>query len=274
MKKLIGMKNIIVLVTLLMYCICSYAQVTLIHQFAEYNIIGLDTYVDAGTPFESIYEPVDCYVFDTDEYGYYSMKIYNLNCQFVKNIDLPTEITRGHGGFSMKYMGRHLVNTDDKMEFFVRLAPRAGQNVQPHCYILNEDGFVIYDFGEGETQFSISSIHKVGNQLRAFFRTPSLGGQRLYALGGTYNPSTMVVSSQYGGFQNPYPNPSSNVITLPYTLHPGEITDLQIFNMSGQLVETFKIGSDFDKIQINISNYPKGIYTYTYKGVTKKFVVQ
>ena len=69
-------------------------------------------------------------------------------------------------------------------------------------------------------------------------------------------------------------NKNLNAAKAPYTLQPGETSQLRVYNMNGQLLETFHIGSDFDKILLNVSNYPKGTYIYTYNGVSKKFVVQ
>ncbi|MBQ3749720.1 MAG: T9SS type A sorting domain-containing protein [Bacteroidales bacterium] len=200
-------------------------------------------------------------------------------------------------------VGRHLINADDKIEMIAgaraeeRYYNEYGQECSEYGYststiIINEDGDIVHDFGHTihyVSDFGVGDlVHKVGNQLRLAAWTDgppyqydeygnivfSTSYLNIYSLGGNYNPSTMATYTQPAGFTNPYPNPSRNTVTLPYTLQPGETSQLRVFNMNGQLLETFHIGSDFDKILLNVSNYPKGTYIYTYNGVSKKFVVQ
>ena len=49
---------------------------------------------------------------------------------------------------------------------------------------------------------------------------------------------------------------------------------MNIFNINGQLIESKKIGYDFDKILLDVSGYAKGMYIYEVKNVSNKFVVK
>ena len=258
----------------------SFAQVTLLHTFGSDEHFNLESATAYGNTMSfggAVYEPLD-YYFCTTSYTSipFTWRIYNSSFQLVKEITLPSSISNGYApDMNVTILGKHLINTDEKIEFCVQLLYTTSQDDynHPHSYIINEDGEIIYDFGiDNNVCFWSGGIHKVGNQLRAIAETGN--GIQIYSLGGNYNPSTMVTYPQQGSFLNPYPNPSRNTISLPYTLQSGETSQLHVFNMNGQLLETFNIGSDFDKILLNVSGYPKGTYIYTYNGVSKKFVVQ
>lgn len=273
------MKKFLLSVLVLACCCMSNAQITLLHTFpGELPQEFLLSYISASPLFEYVQEPLDCYVFV--DIQNYDIKFYNSNFQLVKNPSFSSSPIFYNGSIHIEFysfFGKHLVNTDDKVEILinaqtlVNVDEWGGTTYSSHYYVINEDGDIVCDLGNSE--IIPYTVHKVDNQLRVIGYGPN-GQTEIYALGGNYNPSTMVTYTQRGSFPNPYPNPSRNIITLPYTLPSGETSQLRVFNMSGQLVETFNIGSDFDKIQINVSNYPKGTYIYTYNGVTKKFVVQ
>lgn len=295
------MKKIAITLFVIVFCIISHAQVQLIHSFENID------YDYSQINFETISEPVDCFVIIQGS----SIHIYNPNFVLEKTITLNLSDFSWHPDFHPTIMssiavypvGRHLINADDKIEMIVdaraeeRYYNEYGQECSEYgnstsTIIINEDGDIVHDFGHTiyyVSDFGVGDlVHKVGNQLRfaAFTWGPpyqydeygnivySTSYLNIYSLGGNYNPSTMITYTQPGGFPNPYPNPSRNTVTLPYTLQPGETSQLRVFNMNGQLLETFHIGSDFDKILLNVSNYPKGTYIYTYNGVSKKFVVR
>lgn len=267
-------------------CIVSYAQVQLLHSFSN-----VSQYNHSHLSFETISEPVDCYVIVEG----LSIHIYNSNFVLEKTITFNLSDFSWHPDFhpnvlssmDVSLVGRHLINTDDKIEMIVNVSANeiwyneygdecSRYDKSTSTIIVNEDGDIVHDFGYNVYPYVelgiIYGFHKIGNQLR--LAVCSSEDLNIYSLGGNYNPSTMVTYTQPGSFPNPYPNPSRNIITIPYTLPSGETSQLRVFNMNGQLVETFNIGSDFDKIQINVSNYSKGTYIYTYNNVTKKFVVQ
>lgn len=296
------MKKIACTLFVIVFYIISHAQVQLIHSFeniSDYNYSQIN--------FETISEPVDCYVIIQGS----SIHIYNPDFVLEKTITLNLSDFSWHPDFHPTIMhsiavcpvGKHLINTDDKIEMIVDATAKEiyyneyGEECSRYdrstsTIIINEDGDIVHDFGDRIDYMTDEGgrgiVHKFGNQLRfaAYTSGPpyqydeygniasSTTYLNIYSIGGNYNPSTMITYTQPGGFPNPYPNPSRNTVTLPYTLQPGETSQLHVYNMNGQLLETFHIGSDFDKILLNISNYPKGTYIYTYNGVSKKFVVQ
>ena len=272
------MKKLFLSSFLILFGYLSFAQITLLHTFNNSDGSPIDgTYYGSAMPcFEFVTEPMDCYSFFNRQNN--TIRIYNSNFQLIRECILPASIF-ANGGYLewMEIFGRHIINTDDKIEFLATVYvehPAVTPDEQPiideFYYIINEDGDIIQNCGSNPIY--PHSVHKVGNQLRAYAAVSGL--VRIYSLGGNYNPNSMVTYTQPNRSLNPYPNPSRNTITLPYTLQPGETTQLRVFNMNGQLLETFNIGSDFDKIELNVSDYAKGTYIYTYNGVSKKFVVR
>ena len=295
------MKKIAITLFVIVFCIISHAQVQLIHSFEN-----ISNFYYSQISFETISEPVDCYVIIQG----LSIHIYNPDFVLEKTITLNLSDFSWRPDFHptiMRYVdvcpvGKHLINTDEKIEMIVDATAEEiyyneyGEECSrldnsTSTIIINEDGDIVHDFGDRiyyMTDDGVWGIHKFGNQLRLAAWTDgppyqydeygnivsSTSYLNIYSLGGNYNPSTMATYTQPAGFPNPYPNPSRKTVTLPYTLQPGETSQLRVFNMNGQRLETFHIGSDFDKILLNVSNYPKGTYIYTYNGVSKKFVVQ
>ncbi|MBQ4442419.1 MAG: T9SS type A sorting domain-containing protein [Bacteroidales bacterium] len=293
------MKKILILLSVMCVSLITKGQLNLLHSFQKSDSIWEAVYLDQFNAWEAVLEPVDCYILPFD-IQLSQINIYNQNFVLIKQIDLnnfpvpsplPSVYHTQYPGRMIRCLGKHLINTDDKIEFLVSASFGyvghddifGGDVVYSvgRYLIINEDKEIVYVFDRSlsldpKSNFSIS---KIGNQLVliTFESDYTEGGHsywNIYSLGGNYNPGTMVTYTRMGDYPNPYPNPTQNTITLPYTLHPGETTQLKVFNINGQLMETFNIGGDFDKILLNVNDYPKGTYIYTYNGVSKKFVVQ
>ena len=298
------MKKIVFSIFYVFVLLTSPAQVQLLHSFNQYSNGGNPSCIN----FETVFESVDCYVVATmqgADNSQFQINIYDANFSLLKTINLVlSDFTWGtdfhpslFSSVNVSVVGRHLINTDNKIEMIVDasgyeiVSDEYGEyerSVVSNTIIINEDGELVHDFGFFVSFLtddgSRGVVHRVGNQLRLglFISSPTAYDEygnplyywNIYSLGGNYNPSTMVTYTQSGISPNPYPNPSRNTISLPYMLQPGETSQLRVFNMNGQLLETFNIGSDFDKILLDVSNYPKGTYIYKYNGVSKKFVVQ
>jgi hypothetical protein len=78
---------------------------------------------------------------------------------------------------------------------------------------------------------------------------------------------------------NPYPNPTDNSTTLPFTLPDGENTgEIVLYNMQGNEIRRYKVDRSFSNIILNNSGLPSGNYYYqlvTSQGIlgTKKVIV-
>lgn len=94
----------------------------------------------------------------------------------------------------------------------------------------------------------------------------------IYSLQGIPEKTKDIVAANTNF--NPYPNPANTTISLPYQLSEGENSIMNIYNINGQLIEKKQIGSDFNQILLNVSDYPKGIYLYEVNGQSHKFIVK
>ena len=102
----------------------------------------------------------------------------------------------------------------------------------------------------------------------------------VYGLCGTYFPVSDEEIILNPSVNRLYPNPVKNgSVTLEYSLPKGESTgEILLFNSAGALVNTYKIGYSFKKININTSELNSGNYYYLIKsskgiGETKKMIV-
>jgi hypothetical protein len=79
--------------------------------------------------------------------------------------------------------------------------------------------------------------------------------------------------------QNAFPNPSTDYSVIPYELPQGvNEGEIQLMNMQGKLIRSFRIDHQFENLQINTSQYPHGTYLYQisageYKSGAKKLII-
>ena len=208
------------------------------------------------------------YVYNNDAGCYYTsssitngqVKLYNADFSLYKTINVPNAQV-------VNCVTRNLFNSDRKIEFYV-YTYNTNTGIF-HSYLYNEDGTVIKDFGDGS---SGGGVIKVNGQFKLFVNRllNSTYTTDIYSLPGTVSA---VPSQNVNEMQFPYPNPANSIITLPYQLKQGEISEMHIYNISGKLIETKHIDFVFDKILLNVSNYPKGEYIYEVNGVSNKFIV-
>lgn len=91
-----------------------------------------------------------------------------------------------------------------------------------------------------------------------------------------------IDSNRYAGIQEAYaslaepafPNPACYKVTIPYELGNNASADLQIFTLDGRMVESIKVYANNYSVDVNVVDYPKGVYIYRLNGCANKFVVQ
>lgn len=254
---------------LLLSAFYANAQITLLHTFEEGDI-------SVCSP--TIVEDVGLYYYTTDSiddpanFYYHYTTYYYYNSEFNLYWSRQFKVAR-YSGISL-FPTRHLIDTDDELEFIVSESTMvASGGSRTHNYIMEEDGTIIYDFGEsydGGLEFVL-----VNNEIRLLRGVSYYDGisnhseLEVYGTGGNYSTGEFhLVSSSMA-----YPNPARSNIILPYELSEGETATMSIYNLNGQLIERFEIGSHFNQVQLNINSYSPGIYLYEYKGRSNKFIV-
>lgn len=72
-----------------------------------------------------------------------------------------------------------------------------------------------------------------------------------------------------------YPNPATHTVTIPYEMHQSAPAELQVYDITGRLVETRSINAGAHTIVLDVAAYPAGIYVYRINGSkANKFVVR
>ena len=201
------------------------------------------------------------------------IKLYNTDYSWYKtvNITLPTNYYLS----SVSNFSKKLFNDDNKIEFTVIFCKYEAGSNDFKIKLYNEDGTMLKDFGDHSSTITTNVI-TINKQYKLIIRRHGVNAStEIYSLPGIPPIPPVGVSNQTSNeYQPPFPNPANAIITLPYQLKQGEMSVMNIYNSNGQLIETKQIGSDFDKILLNVSGYTKGMYVYEVNGVSNKFVVE
>lgn len=197
-----------------------------------------------------------------------TVTFYNLDCSIYKIVKI--NYPQGQQYSVPQYVTTNLFNNDDLIEFIYSYTDPI--SLQNHTYLINENGVVLYDFNDE----SIASIFSTpSGQLKLLTSKYDKSTQTL--INTTYSLSAFLPSSvnPIHIVQNiPYPNPSKNIVNLPYQLEQGKQATMNIYNINGKQITTKQIDSSFDKIRLDVSGYTKGMYVYEYNGKKGKFLVE
>ena len=254
-------KTFVILLSLTIFVGKASAQLTLDHTFSEFVV----------SSYQIVDEPIGLY-YNSANLNPNSFHLYNSNYSLYKTVVL--NLPSGYTLSNVFSLGKHLINTDDKAEFFINAS---NSNSTYLSKIVNEDGVVIQELGQGSS--SCSGIYKAGTQLRLNIIKSSVGQNYqvsyqtdVYICHGNYN--AVASFENENTTMQPYPNPTTTLINLPYHIDKGTVSTINIYNINGQLVDSYNIGGDFEMITIDVNNYAKGIYVYEYNGISNRFVVQ
>ena len=120
-------------------------------------------------------------------------------------------------------------------------------------------------------------VIKIGNKPKLVVYHSSINTSQyiydIYSCSGNYTGNSVKLYESDNQLA-PYPNPTTNIINLPYKLEKGTTNVMNIYTINGQFVESYNLGSDFEMITLDVNNYPKGVYVYEYNGKSNKFIVQ
>jgi len=163
-------------------------------------------------------------------------------------------------------------NTDDKIEFIVKY----NSETDSKCVsiIMNEDGneiqrfsnlngrsigfyfwkYLNIEFRNEKNNEKITKIFSIPGNLPC----PFACGQKAAAI-TPISPANEFKEIQVNGF----PNPSSDKVTLAYTLPEGvSFGTLRLYTQTGELVKEFKVSSQMDHLELPVSDYTPGTYYY------------
>jgi hypothetical protein len=232
----------------------------------------------SGSNASDIYEGVNLFLLFTPESN--QLKLYNEDYSLYKTVTLTPPY--GYELLSSPpLISRRLFNTNDKVEFtvlFSESSADADRNNDYNIRIYDEDGKVIKDFGNANS-FSSNVIKLSNGQYKLWLQKSTHNGSNpttykteIYSLPG--DVSISAIKEGVNEYSAPYPNPSNNIVHIPYQLKKGEVSLMRIYNMQGQLLEEKQVDYAFNEILLDVSTYEKGVYVYVVNGVANRFTVE
>ena len=135
--------------------------------------------------------------------------------------------------------------------------------------ILKEDGECIQRWGF-ENQCPMVSLIKIADTYKFVIEVPH--ATYIYSCPGNGEISTSVENVPAKVKRNAYPNPANELVTLPYEANGA--TSMKIYDMQGKLVERKFLDKNKQELQLNVKDYPSGMYFFEVNGETNSFVVQ
>ena len=94
----------------------------------------------------------------------------------------------------------------------------------------------------------------------------------IYSCPGNGETSTSVENVPAKVKRNAYPNPANDLVTLPYDANGA--TSMKIYDMQGNLVERKFLDKSKQELQLNVKDYPSGMYFFEVNGESNSFVVE
>jgi hypothetical protein len=262
------MKKMILTLVIVFATLTSFSQATLLHSFTNHGSDIQPVFQQSIREYVCEVLPEVSYVLgEYDDTGALrGFSVYDASFELTKEIPftLNGEWITSFTGFNVVIAGKHLFNTDDKIEIGLCVRSMYGGGTATTVFI-NEEGEILFC----ENGYLLNGIYRVGNELRFDLVDYSENyNLEIYATQGNLSAEEMVITQQ-----NPYPNPAKFMIALPYTVN-GKATEMHVYDSQGRLVDTKMLSPDADRIHLNVSTYAPGIYVYEYNGVSNKFIVE
>lgn len=94
----------------------------------------------------------------------------------------------------------------------------------------------------------------------------------IYSCPGNGEATTSVENVHAKVKRNAYPNPASDLVTLPYEVDGA--TSMKIYDMQGKLVERKFLDESKQELQLDIKDYTSGMYFFEVNGESNSFIVK
>ena len=193
------------------------------------------------------------------------VNIYNLDGTNYKSLSLPhpTGTTLSTQN-SLIHMSTHLFNDDDLIEIIYEYYISGVYTT----IVVNENLDVLYEFSGLRVESFLSTPN---SETLLIMRNNTWSSHSIYKIAQV---KTGISQTKIQLQKLPFPNPSKTTVNLPYQLSLGQQATMKIFDVNGKSIATKQIDASFDRLQLDVSNYSKGMYLYEYNGKSGKFVVE
>ncbi|HEY9116102.1 MAG TPA: T9SS type A sorting domain-containing protein [Bacteroidales bacterium] len=192
--------------------------------------------------------------------------IYGLDYSLTKTISLtaPSNMFL----YDVAFVSTHVFNDDELMELLVvyyNYEPTSdtGGYYYYTTQVVNESGTVLLDVVNGS--YSDLVIYNNGSlkllvNIYDFAVSLYVLNTEIYGLTGTISSSTPENSEI--SLKNPYPNPASNFVNIPYKLEKDLNAELILLDISGHEVNRSNLTSSSENLLLNTANLKPGQYIY------------
>jgi len=243
-------KILLPFILLLLTTFSSIGQITL---EKDYNGSVLFAYLESNAYYSANYTSNQVAIYGLD----YSLKKY-INLTPPANMYL----------YDVAFVSKHVFNDDDLFELiavYYNYTPTSdtGGYYYYTTQVVNENGTVLLDIPDGS--YSDLIAYNDGSvKLMAYIYDFSISlyvlNTQIYSLPGTLASSTLENSEI--SLKNPYPNPASNYINIPYRLDNESPAELILVDISGQEINRVDLPSSSENIMLNTGNLKPGNYIY------------
>ena len=267
-------KHLIILACLLLISLYGKAQMTLQHTFTISP--SMSAYDQGEVVNLSISGKKIMVVTDSNV-----LSFYNLDYSMWKTITIPSKpyiypngkahLSPWGDSYGIFYPSEELFNLDPLLEVAVYYGTDLGTGA---IFIINETGAAVDSIMQvNMTSWNSGpSVFTVYNTASGTFQAvvSRTTGVSVYSLPGTI-PCDVCGNGlglanekvKQNGVSEPIPNPSSGQVKITFTL-PDNVKQgqIDIYNMNGQKLKSFKVDKTFGYITVDDSEFPAGMYYY------------
>lgn len=142
--------------------------------------------------------------------------------------------------------------------------------------LCNQDGVVLNEFAGDCYSDGPPFLKQIGNEYKLVMFSWNAAAEAyetyIYSCPGNGETTTSVENVPAKAKRNAYPNPASDLVTLPYDANGA--TSMKIYDMQGKLVERKFLNENEQELQLNIKDYTSGMYFYEVNGESNSFIVK
>lgn len=218
------------------------------------------------------------------DYSYY-YHFYDADCNLYKRLkEIDDDFY-----YAVHYIARNVFTTDGRICRLVsknEYGEYGGYDFLV-LQIIDEEGKVVQDI-TWDSKYGICrnlKIIKVGNKYKLLLSTEyqtnwnaeTMGCDTyyyvlVYSCPGNGETTTSVENVPAKVKRNAYPSPASDLVTLPYDANGA--TSMKIYDMQGKLVERKFLDKSKQELQLNVKDYPSGMYFFEVNGESNSFIVE
>ena len=139
--------------------------------------------------------------------------------------------------------------------------------------IYDEDGNIVSEiptYPEGN-RFAIQKTRS-GYKLLSSVASGDWFKTYVYSCPGNGETITSVENVPAKVKRNAYPNPAIDLVTLPYEVDGA--TSMKIYDIQGKLVDRKFLDKSKQELQLNVKDYPSGMYFFEVNGESNSFIVK